>query len=111
MNCFQCCLALLGAIFVCGCTSDEVAKASPTVRLLRGEIAADQYAGELTRANAEVRSGEQFEVNREPTRAYNTATGRYEFVPEDTEQRWNEAEQRWEFTPAGGKPPEESAAS
>lgn len=100
MSRFLCSLIVLGSacLFV-GCTSNDLAEASPTVRLFRGQIKPDQYAGELTRANEETRDAEQFDVNRQPTRAYNTASGKFEFVPEDTEQHWNEKEQRWEFTP------------
>jgi len=95
-----CCSGLLlGALFHTACTSDQVAEASPTVRLFRGELHPDDYTNELTRANEEVRDTAQFDINRQPTRAYNTVSGAYEYVPEDTEQRWNEAEQRWEFTP------------
>lgn len=82
-----------------GCSSPPTGEASPTVRLLRGDLGANQFAGAVTAANTESRAAEQFEVNRVPTRAYNTTTGRYEYLPEDTQQRWNEAEKRWEFTP------------
>jgi hypothetical protein len=97
---FLCLLVPLGASLLVGCATGEVAEASPTVRLIRGQLHPADYAGEVTRANEATRDAEQFEVNREATRAYNTATGRYEFVPEDSEQRWNEEEQRWEFSPA-----------
>ncbi len=103
MNLFRCSLlSLLVGLVVGGCTSDDVAEASPTMRLFRGEIAADEYADEITAANIQTQQAAQFEVNREPTRAYNTKSGNYEYVPEDTQQRWNEEDQRWEFTPVGG---------
>lgn len=91
--------------FVAGCSStvDTIGQGlreSPTGRLIRGEIALDEYDDALTEANVEAREREQFEVNRQTTRAYNTATGQVEYVPEDTQQVWNEEMQRWEFTPA-----------
>ena len=91
---------LLGlGLMLGGCASDRVAEASPTVRLLRGELSPDQYAGAITAANEQSNAQAQFEVNKPPTRAYNTVTGKYEYVPEDTQQRWSDANQRWEFTP------------
>ena len=72
---------------------------SPTGALVRGEISADQYLDAVTQANTEARETEQFEFNKEPTRAYNTKTGRIEYVPEGSIQKWNEEDQRWEFTP------------
>ncbi|MGC9450930.1 MAG: hypothetical protein ACP5I4_05725 [Oceanipulchritudo sp.] len=94
------CLALL----VAGCgtmepTDGMTRSQSPTQALVRGEITADQYLDAVTAANQEARANEQFEVNKEPTRAYNTRTGRIEYVPEGTVQKWNEETQRWEFTP------------
>ena len=38
-------------------------------------------------------------MDKEPTRAYNTKTGSIEYVPEGTVQKWNEENQRWEFSP------------
>ena len=73
--------------------------ATPTGGFLRGELSADEYFGAIKEANERDRKEEQFLMNREPTRAYNTKTGRIEYVPEGTVQKWNEANQRWEFTP------------
>ena len=81
-----------------GCTSDN---GSPTGALVRGEIAADEYLGAVREANEEARANEQFEVNREPTRAYNTKTGKVEYIPDGASQKWNEEAQRWEFTTKG----------
>jgi len=76
---------------------------SPTTALLRGEIAADEYLDALTAANVETRREEEHERNKPETRAYNTRTGRFEYVPTDTVQEWNEETGRWEFTPPDDK--------
>ena len=68
--------------------SEGTRRASPTAALLRGELTTEQYLEAVKDANEE-----------EPTRAYNTRTGRFEYVPEGTIQKWNEETQRWEFTP------------
>lgn len=72
---------------------------SPTGGFLRGELSADEYFGAITEANERDRREQQFLMDKEPTRAYNTKTGRIEYVPEGTVQKWNETNQRWEFTP------------
>ena len=95
---------LLPVVLLAGCASPEAPEgesraSSPTGALVRGEIKADEYLEKITEANVEARESEQFEFNREPTRAYNTKTGRFEYVPEGAAQKWNEENQRWEFTP------------
>lgn len=80
-------------------SSEEPETGSPTGALLRGDLQSDEYLDAITEANEADRLGQQFEINREPTRAYNTRTERIEYVPEGTDQRWNEEKQRWEFTP------------
>jgi hypothetical protein len=97
-------VSLLFSLLLVGCASpesgDEAPKrSSPTGALLRGEIEADEYLEAVTEANKESRAAEQFEMDKEPTRAYNTKTQRIEYVPEGTSQSWNEKTQRWEFTP------------
>ena len=72
---------------------------SPTGGLFRGELSADEYFDALTQANERDRKEQQFLMDREPTRAFNTKTGKIEYVPEGTVQKWSEANQRWEFTP------------
>ncbi|HSH09276.1 MAG TPA: hypothetical protein VK995_02740 [Oceanipulchritudo sp.] len=100
-------LLLLATMFVlAGCASqasnEEAPKRmSPTGALMRGELTTEEYLVALKDANEETRKNEQFEVNKEPTRAYNTKTDRIEYVPEGTIQKWNESTQRWEFTPVG----------
>ncbi len=97
-----CCLLTL---LLVGCNSpaptpEETGPSrSPTGALIRGELTADEYLNAITKANKESRANEQFELNKEPTRAYNTKTQRFEYVPEGTVQEWNEETQRWEFTP------------
>lgn len=92
-------------VLLAGCNSpaptpEETGPArSPTGALIRGELTADEYLDAITKANKQDRANEQFELNKEPTRAYNTKTQRFEYVPEGTAQRWNEETQRWEFTP------------
>ena len=83
-------------LFLGGCATGGD---SPTTALVRGEITADEYLDAIEEANEEERANAQFEFNKEPTRAYNTKTGRFEYVPEGTSQSWNEDTQRWEFTP------------
>jgi hypothetical protein len=98
-------LLLLAAIPVlAGCAANAPEKEapqrmSPTGALMRGELTTEEYLEAIKNANEEDRRNEQFEVNKEPTRAYNTKTGRIEYVPEGTIQRWNDQAQRWEFTP------------
>jgi hypothetical protein len=91
--------ALPALLALGGCATGDGQSGSPTGALLRGRIAPDQYLREVERANIETREQEQREFNRENTRAYNTRTGRYEYVPADTQQYWNEHAKRWEFTP------------
>ncbi len=80
-------------------TGERRASTTPTGGLLRGELSPDEYFDAITEANERDRQTEQLLLNKEPTRAYNTKTGRIEYVPEGTVQKWNEAYQRWEFTP------------
>lgn len=86
-----------------GCAGNEspsgYRNTSPTAALMRGEIDREEYLAAVRKANEEAREGEQFEVDKEPTRSYNTRTQRVEYVPEGTEQSWNPATKRWEFTP------------
>lgn len=92
------------SVLLGGCATSQPEDAfietkSPTGKLVRGELTAEEYLAAITAANQEARSNEQFELNKEPTRAYNTKTGRIEYVPEGSIQKWNEQSQRWEFTP------------
>jgi hypothetical protein len=92
------------ALLLAGCAGSEAPEGesralTPTGALVRGELKADEYLGAIKEANIEARETEQFEFNREPTRAYNTKTGKFEYVPDGATQRWNESTQRWEFTP------------
>ena len=96
--CVLCLFALLG------CASDDSVisqglRESPAGKLIRGEIHPDQYLEEVEKANENDNARAQFEVNREPTRAFNTKTKQFEYVPQDTRQYWSEENQRWEFTP------------
>ncbi|KAF0096331.1 MAG: hypothetical protein E1N59_298 [Puniceicoccaceae bacterium 5H] len=94
------CLPLCSLLTVlCGCTWQDFKDNSPTGQLLSGELKRDQYFDAITAANEEQRKRDQFEVDRDPTRAYNPATGEYEFVDEDTRQVWNPDKQRWEISP------------
>ena len=95
----------LFALILAGCNSpaptpEETGPSrSPTSALIRGELTADEYLSAITKANKADRANDQFELNKEPTRAFNTKTQRFEYVPEGTTQKWNEETQRWEFTP------------
>jgi hypothetical protein len=95
-------LTLFAGLLLTGCATydrEDPETGSPTGALLRGELASDEYIEALEEANEASRAGQQFEINREPTRAFNTRTEQVEYVPEGTDQRWNEEKQRWEFTP------------
>lgn len=84
-------------------TIAEGFRKSPTGALLRGDIPADRYFAEVARANEEAREREQFEVNRDPTRAYNPRTGKIEHVGRNAKIYWNEQNRRWEFLPHDGE--------
>lgn len=82
----------------CGSMGDIQAE-SPTLQLLRGDLHPEDYREAVTAVNERERAREAFERNREPTRAYNTKTGKFEYLPEDSAQEWNPETERWEFTP------------
>lgn len=97
-------ILLILPLFLVGCTSSDPGEGttrsgSPTGALLRGELQADEYLEAVTEANKQARADEQFELDKEPTRAFNTKTQKIEYVPEGTVQKWSEENQRWEFTP------------
>jgi len=90
----------LSVVFLTGCSHyQDVSDSSPTTALLSGKITSKEYFKSVEQANLAQQEQEQFEFNREPTRAYNTKTGKFEFVPKDSQQKWNENTKRWEFTP------------
>ncbi len=92
----------VGVALLAGCSSTDFlgsVKDSPIASLVVGDTYPDEYLQKVEAANRSARRQEQLETNTPTERAYNTVSGRYEFVPADTEQRWNEKEQRWEFTP------------
>ncbi|MDX2109406.1 MAG: hypothetical protein SFY80_04105 [Verrucomicrobiota bacterium] len=86
----------------CSSTSDSSTgyQGSPIVGLVAGQTYPDEYLQKVEKNNREANAAEKLEHNKPTERAYNTVSGKYEFVPSDTEQRWNAKEQRWEFTPA-----------
>ena len=67
--------------------------------VLRGEAGAEDYLRSVEQRNLETRESAELARNAPTERAFNTRTGRVEFVPADTEQRWNPERRRWEFTP------------
>lgn len=84
-----------------GCAGGpEPAHPTPLGSLLSGTIAPEEYLQEVEQANRAAQEQERLDFNRETERAYNTRTGRYEYVPRDTTQRWNPETGRWEFTGA-----------
>lgn len=88
------------ALSVAGCASDSpIRTSSPTLRMLRGEIKANEFADAVTAENENQRAQDEFEANRIPSRAFNTKTNRYETAPKSAQIVWNEDEKRWEFTP------------
>ncbi|MDP0501726.1 MAG: hypothetical protein Q7P63_16655 [Verrucomicrobiota bacterium JB022] len=98
-------------LFITGCSWQEFKENSPTGQLLAGELNRDQYLDAITAANEEQRRRDQFEFNRDPTRAFNPETGEYEFVDEDTRQEWNPDTQRWEITRTREAQPAESPSA
>jgi hypothetical protein len=103
MRAFMVTISIGAALLLTACAGSEspagYRNTSPTAALLRGDIATDQYLHAVRDANVEANASAQFEVNREPTRAFNTRSERFEFVPDGTVQKWNPLTQRWEFTP------------
>ncbi len=94
---------VIGAGMFSGCTTQEAGqnfRETPIGGLIAGQTYPDEYLRKVEQANLQAREAENLERNSPTERAYNTVTGRYEYVPKDTEQRWNEQQQRWEFTPA-----------
>jgi hypothetical protein len=104
-------LLLIPMLAVLGCTSGnerpvaDGIRNSPIGSLARGEIAPDQYFERVREANEADHQRESLDRGRDNTMAFNTITGRYEFVPPDTQQRWNEETLRWEFTPVVPRDP------
>jgi len=97
-------LLIPALVLLAGCAAGPVAqerptRLSPTEAFVRGELAADEYLEAIKEANEQDRAAEQFELDKEPTRAFNTKTKQIEYVPQGTSQEWNEETQRWEFTP------------
>ncbi len=82
-----------------GCNSNNTAiKESPLGSVITGETKTlDKYIGNIKKRNLEDQSSRASEYFKETIRAYNLRTGKYDFVPKDTLQRWNETEKRWEF--------------
>jgi hypothetical protein len=94
---------LVAALVLAGCALPEKPireglETSPTVRLARGDLPPEDYFESVRAKNIEAQQAAQFEVNRDETRVFNLATGRFEYVPEGTPGKvWNETEQRWEW--------------
>ncbi len=83
-----------------GCAGfEEIENESPTVRMLRGDLDPGEYREAVKQTNERQRAQDALERNRESTRAFNTKSGKFEFVPQDTKQEWNPETERWEFTP------------
>ena len=92
---------LSGAFLVGGCTSvEEGVKESSIGSVVTGETTdVEGFFERVRRQNQEDRDQKERNRNRDTVRAYNLKTGKYEFVPSDSLQRWNEEERRWEFHP------------
>ena len=92
---------------------DAVPKRDITFRTISGREVAPIYTpldtgvqdpGYLERVgskNAQARAEATREYNKETVRAFNLKTDKYQYVPADSLQRWNESEKRWEFAPDG----------
>ena len=59
----------------------------------------DAYLAKVRSKNEEARQEETRQYNKATVRAFNLKTGKYQYVPADSLQRWNEEEKRWEFNP------------
>ena len=86
-------------IFACKSVEEDV-RGSSIGSVVTGETTnVEGFFGLMRRANIEAQEQEERERNQETVRAFNLKTGRYEFVPMDSIQHWNEEERRWEFHP------------
>lgn len=93
--------------FLSGCqtTGDSVARPvvtgvqeSPIGSVVQGQAGGvEGYLEKVRQSNEAARQEETREINKETVRAYNLDTGKYEYVPLDSLQKWNEEEKRWEF--------------
>lgn len=95
-------ILLVGLIASSGCTTQEAGenfRETPIGGLIAGQTYPDEYLRKVEKANIEAQEADALERNAPTERAFNTKTKRYEYVPKDTVQRWNEEAQRWEFTP------------
>ncbi len=92
---------LFSIAFSTGCTTVQQ-EASERSSGPIGSSDAAQIEGYLERVgskNAQARAEATREYNKETVRAFNLKTGKYQYVPADSLQRWNESEKRWEFDP------------
>ncbi len=88
-------------LFVSCNSVEEDVRDSSIGSVVTGETTdAESFFGRMRQANIEAREQEERERNLETVRAFNLKTGRYEFVPLDSLQHWNEEERRWEFQPS-----------
>lgn len=93
--------ALFAIAFCTGCSTVQEEAKEPTSGPV-GSSDTAQLEGYLERVgskNAQARAEETREYNKETVRAFNLKTGKYQYVPIDSLQRWNETEKRWEFEP------------
>lgn len=97
---YQILVLLSAASLLAGCFSDtSLSEASPTYRLLRGDIGTDDYADAVRTTNVQNQRRAAFEINKDETRVYNTRTQRIQYMPPNSGQVWNPETQRWEYTP------------
>ena len=94
-------LLLLGAAFTVGCETGQQGITKSPARAATSSAPNDLegFIQKVKRTNEEARDREMREQNVEAVRAFNRETGKYEYVPLDSLQYWNEKEKRWEFTP------------
>jgi len=94
-------LVTLALALIAGCGSVENSPLvnNAVVSVLSGESTLDEAGDRIRLANEQAHAEENRELREDTVRAYNTKTDEFEFVAFDTVQRWNDEEQRWEFTP------------
>ncbi len=103
----------LTALIITGCRSNKEAiergiDESPTVQVIRGDARPGEYADRIAEKNREAREQEILEMNRDDSRVFNLATGRWMYLEGDVVGKyWNARNNRWEYLPPGEDPKEE----
>ena len=86
-------------LILVACNSvEEGVRDSSIGSVVTGETSdVEGFFGRMRQANVEAREQEERERNQETVRALNLKTGRYEFVPLDSLQHWNDDGEALEY--------------